>query len=56
MIRGCIPCVPILPLSYDDSISYYEQLCKITNKINEIIDTLNAESETDSDTSTETEA
>lgn len=31
----------ILPLIYDDTISYYEQLCKFAEKLNELIDTLN---------------
>lgn len=31
-------CHKILPLVYDDSLSYYELLCKLTNKINEIIE------------------
>ena len=30
----------ILPLVYDDSLSYYELLCKVVHKINEIIDNL----------------
>lgn len=34
-------CHPILPLVYDDSLSYYEVLCKVSNKINEVIETLN---------------
>lgn len=32
-------CQKVLPLVYDDSLSYYEVLCKLANKINEIIDT-----------------
>lgn len=36
------PCgVKILPLTYDDSLSYYEQVCKLTTKMNEIIDFIN---------------
>lgn len=31
----------ILPLTYDDSLSYYEQVCKLTTKMNEIIDFIN---------------
>ena len=31
----------ILPLIYDDSLSYYEQVCKLTTKMNEIIDFIN---------------
>lgn len=30
-------CVKVLPLVYDDSLSYYEVLCKLTAKINEMI-------------------
>ena len=42
MDKVFIPCcAKILPLSYDDSLSYYEQLCKLTNKMNEIVDFIN---------------
>lgn len=34
-------CYKIIPLIYDDSLSYYEVLCKLTHKINEVIDKLN---------------
>lgn len=34
-------CQKILPLTYDDSLSYYENLCKLTSKMNEIIDDIN---------------
>lgn len=34
-------CQKILPLVYDDSLSYYETLCKMGSKINELIDVLN---------------
>lgn len=30
-------CHKVLPLIYDDSLSYYEILCKLVNKMNEII-------------------
>lgn len=30
-------CQKVLPLVYDDSLSYYEVLCKIVNYINDII-------------------
>lgn len=33
--------LPILPLVYDDAISYIEQLGKITKKINEVIQAMN---------------
>lgn len=36
-------CQKILPLVYDDELSYYEYLCKLTNKTNEIIDNINNE-------------
>lgn len=34
-------CQKVLPLVYDNSLSYYEVLCKLTNKINELVDTVN---------------
>ena len=30
-------CQKVLPLVYDDSLSYYELLCKVCNKLNEVI-------------------
>lgn len=35
-------CQKVLPLVYDDSISYYETLCKIAAHLNEIISSQNA--------------
>lgn len=32
-------CQKILPAVFDDSLSYYEQLCRLTDKVNEIINT-----------------
>lgn len=34
-------CQKVMPLTYDNSLSYYEQLCKLTSKMNEIVDVLN---------------
>ena len=34
-------CQKVLPLVYDDSLSYYEVLCKLRAKINEVIETFN---------------
>lgn len=31
-------CYKILPLVYDQSLSYYETLCRVVDKINEVID------------------
>ena len=31
-------CQPVLPLTYDDSLSYYETLAKTVSKVNEVID------------------
>lgn len=31
-------CQSVLPLVYDDSLSYYEVLCKVVNYINKLID------------------
>lgn len=36
-------CYKILPLVYDDSLSYYEVLCKVVDYINKIIDGLKGE-------------
>lgn len=44
MDRIVIPCsAKILPVTYDDSLSYYEQVCKLTDKMNEIIDFINGD-------------
>ena len=34
-------CQKVLPLVYDDSLSYYEVLCKVRDKVNEIIGIIN---------------
>ena len=34
-------CQSVLPLVYDDSLSYYEVLCKVVAKLNEVIDFVN---------------
>lgn len=39
-------CQKVLPLVYDDSLSYYETLCKISAKLNEVIGAINELSET----------
>ena len=31
-------CFHVLPLVYDQSLSYYEVLCKVTSKLNEVIE------------------
>ena len=38
------PCISraVLPLEYDESLSYYEVLAKIAKKMNEIIEAINA--------------
>lgn len=33
-------CFKVLPLVYDDSLSYYEVLCKVIAKLNEMIDSM----------------
>lgn len=30
-------CQKVLPLAYDDSLSYYEVLCKVLGKVNELV-------------------
>ena len=39
--KNCF-CAGILPLSYEKSLSYYEVLCKLREKINELIDYFNS--------------
>ena len=34
-------CQKVLPLVYDDSLSYYEVLCKAAQKINELVENFN---------------
>lgn len=34
-------CQKVLPLVYDDSLSYYEVLCKVSSKLNEVINSQN---------------
>ena len=34
-------CQPILPAVYEDSLSYYESICKLIAKINELVDAVN---------------
>lgn len=34
-------CNPVLPTVYDDSLSYYEVLCKLTNNVNTLADIYN---------------
>ncbi len=36
-------CFKVLPLVYDESLSYYEVLCKLTYKINEVIEQLSSD-------------
>lgn len=38
-------CYKILPLVYDDSLSYYELLCKVIEKLNEVIKQVNVSTE-----------
>lgn len=38
-------CQKVLPLAYDDSLSYYEVLCKTVNKINELRDAVESDVE-----------
>ena len=35
-------CFKVMPLVYDESLSYYEVLCKAVQKMNDIIDTINS--------------
>lgn len=35
-------CMKVLPTVYGDALSYEEQVCKVTEKINQLVDTVNA--------------
>ena len=35
-------CMKVLPTVYGDALSYEEQICKVTEKINQLVDTVNA--------------
>ena len=37
-----VRCFKVMPLVYDESLSYYEVLCKAVQKMNDIIDTINS--------------
>lgn len=37
----CFNAQKVLPLVYDESLSYYEQLCKLTHSMNKLIDVVN---------------
>ena len=39
-------CFKVLPLVYDDSLSYYEVLCKVVDKLNEVVKSMNETGET----------
>lgn len=39
-------CQKVLPLVYDNSLSYYEVLCKMTEYLNNLIDGVNIQQET----------
>lgn len=36
----CLPCVKILPTVYDNSLSYYEVLCKLASAIDSANETI----------------
>lgn len=39
-------CHKVMPLVYDESLSYYEFLCKVMKKLNEVIDSIDNQNET----------
>ncbi len=41
--RVNVYCAKVLPLVFDNSLSYYEQICRFSHKLNELIDALNAQ-------------
>lgn len=40
---GCNSLFKAIPLAFDDSLSYYEYLCKLTTIVNQIIKFINGE-------------
>ena len=38
-------CQKVIPLVFDDSLSYYEAICKFMQKLNEVINALNNNAE-----------
>ena len=36
----CLPCVKVLPTVYDNSLSYYEVLCKLASTIDSANETI----------------
>lgn len=34
-------CIPVLPTVYEDALSYYELLCKVSKKLNDVIEAVN---------------
>lgn len=44
-------CQKVLPLAYDNSLSYYEVICKLTAKVNELVDIVNELEENQNDES-----
>ena len=34
-------CAKVLPLVYDESLSYYESICKLVSKVNEVVNVYN---------------
>ena len=43
LIQPRQPIYKVIPLAFDESMSYYEQVCKLTAKINELIEVFNGE-------------
>lgn len=43
LIQPKQPIYKVIPLAFDESMSYYEQLCLITSKVNELISVFNNE-------------
>lgn len=37
----CCNFTPVIPTTFDDTLSYYEILCKVITKVNELVDAVN---------------
>lgn len=41
--RVQVSCAKVIPLTYDNSLSYYEQICAFSTKLNQVIEAVNSE-------------
>lgn len=39
---NCFNYIPVIPATFDDTITLYETVCKLAEKVNELVDAVNA--------------